>query len=85
MDLLDRAKVVDNLDHLTKLIEEGGLTLNFKKVTNPLEEIDAGGHILSNNLTFLRIGKKNNLAHFSFFNNLYFIYYFIRKEEISYN
>jgi tyrosyl-tRNA synthetase len=57
MDMLERANIVENFEVVTKMIEEGGLTLNYKKVTNPLEEIVAGGHILSNNLTFLRIGK----------------------------
>lgn len=57
MDLLARGNIIENLDVMTKQIEEGGVTLNFKRVTDPLEKIVAGGHILANNLTFVRIGK----------------------------
>ena len=62
MDLLEGANVFENFEMMTKIIEEGGITLNYKKVTNPLEEIVAGGHILANNLTFLRVGKSIKLA-----------------------
>eukprot|EP00057_Strongylocentrotus_purpuratus_P030360 XP_781450.3 PREDICTED: tyrosine--tRNA ligase, mitochondrial [Strongylocentrotus purpuratus] len=41
------------------IIEDGGVYVNKQRVTNPHEVLQKGLHILSNNVTLLRIGKKN--------------------------
>ncbi|XP_063961290.1 tyrosine--tRNA ligase, mitochondrial-like [Lytechinus pictus] len=41
------------------IIEDGGLYVNQQRITNPHEVLQKGLHILSNNVTLLRIGKKN--------------------------
>lgn len=40
-------------------ITEGGFYVNYKKVQNPVEVLSPSAHILPNNLTLLRVGKKN--------------------------
>lgn len=47
-------------DHDAKLIiDAGGFYVNYQKITNSSEMVVPGIHILPNNLTLLRVGKKN--------------------------
>ncbi|KOC64311.1 putative tyrosine--tRNA ligase, mitochondrial, partial [Habropoda laboriosa] len=48
-----------NTDHdARRIIEAGGFYINYKKITNTNEVIVPGIHILSNNVSLLRVGKK---------------------------
>ncbi|XP_017888615.1 tyrosine--tRNA ligase, mitochondrial-like [Ceratina calcarata] len=42
-----------------RIIEAGGFYINYQKITNTEEVIVPGVHILSNNVSLLRVGKKN--------------------------
>ncbi|XP_003707527.2 tyrosine--tRNA ligase, mitochondrial [Megachile rotundata] len=42
-----------------RIIEAGGFYINYQKITNTEEIIVRGIHILSNNISLLRVGKKN--------------------------
>lgn len=41
-----------------RIIEAGGFYINYQKITNTEEAIVPGIHILSNNISLLRVGKK---------------------------
>ena len=59
LDMIGKAKVIENFNEAINTIESSGISINYKKILNPLEELKAGEHILENNLTLIRIGKKN--------------------------
>lgn len=42
-----------------RIIEAGGFYINYQKITNTEEVIVPGVHILGNNVSLLRVGKKN--------------------------
>lgn len=42
-----------------RIIEAGGFYINYQKVTNTEEMIVPGIHIMRNNISLLRVGKKN--------------------------
>ncbi|XP_071489885.1 tyrosine--tRNA ligase, mitochondrial-like [Diadema antillarum] len=42
-----------------RIIEEGGFYVNHERITNPREVLQRGIHILGNNITLIRIGKRN--------------------------
>lgn len=42
-----------------RIIPAGGFQVNHQKITNPSEVITQNIHVLPNNLTLVRVGKKN--------------------------
>ncbi|XP_077870461.1 tyrosine--tRNA ligase, mitochondrial-like [Saccoglossus kowalevskii] len=61
--MLDLGKKVNSLPSTgvqgERIIQEGGFYVNYRKITNPDQILLLGDHILKNDLTLLRVGKKN--------------------------
>jgi len=47
------------LEDAIRIIEAGGFFLNYRKISNFDEMIVPGVHILRNNISLARVGKKN--------------------------
>ncbi|XP_071954001.1 tyrosine--tRNA ligase, mitochondrial-like [Antedon mediterranea] len=58
-DMVEKVKCLPTGGKGEKLIRDGGLYINNNRVTNPNQVLLEGEHILQNNLTFIRVGKKN--------------------------
>ncbi|XP_077979505.1 tyrosine--tRNA ligase, mitochondrial-like [Glandiceps talaboti] len=59
LDLGRRVNCLPSGDRAEQIIEDGGFYINYRKVTNPKQVLLQGEHILKNDLTLLRVGKKN--------------------------
>ncbi|XP_033117961.1 tyrosine--tRNA ligase, mitochondrial-like isoform X2 [Anneissia japonica] len=59
MDVVEKVKCLPPGGIGERTIREGGLYINNNRVTNPNQVLLKGEHILKNNLTFIRVGKKN--------------------------
>ncbi|XP_015177407.1 PREDICTED: tyrosine--tRNA ligase, mitochondrial [Polistes dominula] len=57
-ELATKAKCFKSDHDTRRIIEAGGFYINYSKVTNLNEVLVSGIHILSNNVTLLRVGKK---------------------------
>ncbi|EFN88760.1 Probable tyrosyl-tRNA synthetase, mitochondrial [Harpegnathos saltator] len=57
-NLAIKAKCFKSNDDAQRIITAGGFYINHKKITNLNEAIVPGIHILSNNISLLRVGKK---------------------------
>ena len=57
-DLAMKAKCFPTERDARRIIAAGGFYINYQKVTNTEEVVVPGIHILSNNVTLLRVGKK---------------------------
>lgn len=57
-DLAIKAKCFKTERDAARIIAAGGFYINHQKITNLNEVIVPGIHILSNNVTLLRVGKK---------------------------
>lgn len=57
-NLAKKAKCFKNDNDAERIITAGGFYINHKKITNLNEVVVHGIHILSNNISLLRIGKK---------------------------
>lgn len=57
-DLVMKAKCFKTDHDARRIIEAGGFYINYAKVTNLREVLVPGIHILPNNVTLLRVGKK---------------------------
>lgn len=51
-----------NIDEAIYVIESGGFRMNHTVIKNPSEVLIYGQHILMNNLSVIRIGKKNYIV-----------------------
>ncbi|KAG7200893.1 hypothetical protein KM043_003256 [Ampulex compressa] len=58
-ELAQKAKCFKTDRDAQRIIQAGGFYLNHQKITNLNEAIVPGIHILSNNLTLIRVGKKS--------------------------
>ncbi|XP_076757557.1 tyrosine--tRNA ligase, mitochondrial [Xylocopa sonorina] len=58
-ELAKRANCFKTDHDARRIIEAGGFYINYQKITNMEEVIVPGIHILSNNVSLLRVGKKN--------------------------
>ncbi|ESO10563.1 hypothetical protein HELRODRAFT_190092 [Helobdella robusta] len=59
IDLVMKSKCFDNINDATRIIKAGGVQVNSVKVVEPEYVLIPGQHILPNNLTIIKIGKKN--------------------------
>lgn len=57
-ELAKKAKCFKTDKDAERIIAAGGFYINYQKITNLNEVIVPGIHILSNNLSLLRVGKK---------------------------
>jgi tyrosyl-tRNA synthetase len=57
-ELAMKANCFKNETDAGRIISAGGFYINYKKVTNVNEVIRPNVHILQNNITLLRVGKK---------------------------
>lgn len=57
-DLAMKAKCFKTDHDARRIIAAGGFSINYQKITNSAEVIVPGIHILSNNISLLRVGKK---------------------------
>ncbi|XP_043255813.1 tyrosine--tRNA ligase, mitochondrial [Colletes gigas] len=57
-DLAMKSKCFEKEHDARRIIAAGGFYVNYSKVTNTEEVLVPGIHILSNNITLLRVGKK---------------------------
>ncbi|XP_053975409.1 tyrosine--tRNA ligase, mitochondrial [Hylaeus volcanicus] len=58
-DLAMKANCFKTEHDARRIISAGGFYINYQKITNAEEILVPGIHILSNNVTLLRVGKKN--------------------------
>ncbi len=54
-----KAKCFKTLDLAMHIIKAGGFRMNHTLITNPQEALIYGQHILTNNISVIRVGKKN--------------------------
>lgn len=57
-DLARKAKCFKTEHDAQRIITAGGFYINYQRITNLNEAIVPGIHILSNNISLLRVGKK---------------------------
>jgi tyrosyl-tRNA synthetase len=53
-----KVKCFKNIEECLQIIRAGGFRMNHTLVTNPEEVMIYGQHILNNNITVIRVGKK---------------------------
>lgn len=58
-ELARKAKCFKTDHDAERIITAGGFYINYQRITNLNEVIVPGIHILSNNVSLLRVGKKN--------------------------
>ncbi|XP_055346650.1 tyrosine--tRNA ligase, mitochondrial-like [Paramacrobiotus metropolitanus] len=58
-DAVMKAKCFGNEDDARRIIDAGGLYINYRRAQNPQQILIPGEHILPNNITLIRVGKKN--------------------------
>ncbi|OQV25441.1 Tyrosine--tRNA ligase, mitochondrial [Hypsibius exemplaris] len=58
-DVVMRAKCFADERDARRVIAAGGVNINFSKMRNPDECLQVGEHVLPNEMTLIRIGKKN--------------------------
>lgn len=58
-ELALKAKCFKTEQEAKRIISSGGFYVNYQKITNIDEIVVPGVHILSNNVTLLRVGKKS--------------------------
>ena len=56
LELVLEAKIFENVDNATRIISEGGFSINHVKVKDPELELNSSQHILQNNFTLIRVG-----------------------------
>ncbi|CAF1226523.1 unnamed protein product [Adineta steineri] len=59
LDVCMSAQCFSNKSVALKVINDGGVYVNHKKISNPQAILVFGVHILPNMITVLRVGKKN--------------------------
>lgn len=57
-ELAMKAKCFKTSHDARRIIESGGFYINYQRITNTEEVIVPGVHILSNNISLLRVGKR---------------------------
>ncbi|XP_076220595.1 tyrosine--tRNA ligase, mitochondrial isoform X2 [Nomia melanderi] len=58
-ELSMKAKCFNTENDARRIIQAGGLYINYQRITNTEEVIVRGIHIMENNVTLMRVGKKN--------------------------
>lgn len=58
LQLAMKSKCFENISDAARIISAGGFYINYKQVRDPSEKVSASDHILPNDISLIRVGKK---------------------------